>query len=96
LSLVCAGVARYNVLIKAIVVKEYEAIACKRERRRILWTISALSREPRPVEAKKLPEREDHLRICLGHYRVLYGIDDLKRRITVFRIAKHRRQYIAG
>jgi mRNA-degrading endonuclease RelE of RelBE toxin-antitoxin system len=84
-------VARYKVLIKAIVVKEYEAIASERDRRRILWTISALSLEPRPAEAKNLPEREDHLRICLERYRVLYGIDDLKRRITVFRIAKHRR-----
>jgi mRNA-degrading endonuclease RelE of RelBE toxin-antitoxin system len=89
-------VARYKVLVKTIVVKEYEAIADKRDRRRILGTIAALTVESRPVGAKHLPECEDHLRIYLGRYRVLYEIDDLKRRITVFRIAKHRRQNLTG
>ena len=88
--------ARYKVLIKAIVVKEYEAISSKRARRRILWAISGLSTEPRPVQAKQLPEREHHLRLYLEHYRVLYGIDDVAKRITVFRIAKHGRQNLAG
>jgi mRNA-degrading endonuclease RelE of RelBE toxin-antitoxin system len=89
-------VARYNILIKTSVLNEYEAIASDVERRRILWAISGLSAEPRPVGAKNLPEREDHLRIYLGRYRVLYEINDSKRRITVFRIAKHRRQNLAG
>jgi mRNA-degrading endonuclease RelE of RelBE toxin-antitoxin system len=89
-------VARYKVLIKAIVVREYEAISSKRTRRRILWAISGLSIEPRPMQAKKLPEREHHLRLYLEHYRLLYGIDDVEKRITVFRIAKHGRQNLAG
>lgn len=88
--------ARYRILIKEIVVREYEAISSKSFRRRILWAISGLSIEPRPVQAKKLPEREHHLRFYLGHYRLLYGVDDVEKRITVFRIARNGRQNFAG
>ena len=79
-----------------MVVQEYEAISSERVRRRILWAISGLSTEPRPAHAKQLAEREHHLRLYLEHYRVLYGIDDGAKRITVFRIAKHGRQNLAG
>jgi len=60
-------VARYKVLIKAIVVKEYEAISSRRARRRILWAISGLSTEPRPAQAKQLPAQPsaDDLQSCL-------------------------------
>jgi hypothetical protein len=64
LFLVCGGVARYKILLKASVVREYEGIAAKADRRRVLWTIAALTIDPRPAVARKLPEREDHHRIC--------------------------------
>jgi mRNA-degrading endonuclease RelE of RelBE toxin-antitoxin system len=96
LYVVYAGVARYKILVKTIVMMEYEAIAEKFDRRRVLGTIASLLTEPRPAGAKNLPERDNHLRIYLGPYRLLYGIDDQKGQITVFRIAKHRRKNFAG
>jgi mRNA-degrading endonuclease RelE of RelBE toxin-antitoxin system len=88
-------VAPYKILLKANVVREYEEIESRVDRRRVLWTMSALTADPRPVEAKKLPEHEDHHRICLERYRVVYRIDDLHNQVTVFRIAHRRRQHFA-
>jgi mRNA-degrading endonuclease RelE of RelBE toxin-antitoxin system len=85
-------VARYKVLLKATVVAEYEAIYSKVDRRRILWTIAALTAQPRPAVGEKLPESEVRHRISLKHYRVIYQIDDFQRLVTVFRIAHRRRQ----
>jgi len=92
LFLVCDGVARYKILLKATVVEEYEAIASKGDRRRVLWTIGSLTAEPRPVEARALPEREAQYRIWLKPYRVIYQVDDCQKHVTVFRIAHRRRQ----
>jgi mRNA interferase RelE/StbE len=92
LYLVYVDVARYKILFKATVVKEYEAIASKAERRRVLWMIAALTDDPRPPEASKLPEHEDRHRICLTHHRVIYQIDDFQKQVTVFRIVNRGRQ----
>ena len=88
--------ARYKVLCKGNVLREYEAIATESDRRRVLWAIGGLTDEPRPPEARQLPEHEDCLRISIEHYRVIYEIDDNHRQVTVFRIAPHRRQNPAG
>jgi mRNA interferase RelE/StbE len=95
LFLVCDDVARYKILFKATVVREYEEIGSKRDRRRVLWTMAALADDPRPAKARTLPEREDHHRICLGHHRVVYRIDDRQKQVTVFRIAHRRRHHSA-
>ena len=88
--------ASYKIRVKAAVVSEYEAIASKADRRRVLWKIAALKENPRPVEAIKLPEREDQHRICLQRHRVIYQIDDLHKQVTVFRIANRRRRNSTG
>jgi mRNA-degrading endonuclease RelE of RelBE toxin-antitoxin system len=82
-------VARYKILLKESVVREYEAIAHEADRRRVLWAIGGLTDDPRPAAAKKLPEREDHLRIFTKCHRVIYEIDDFQKQVTVFRIISH-------
>lgn len=89
----CEGVARYKVICKTTIVREFLAIESEPDRQRVLWTIAGLIYKPRPKKAKKLPERNDQLRICLDPYRVIYGVDDARRQVTVFRIATHRRQH---
>jgi mRNA-degrading endonuclease RelE of RelBE toxin-antitoxin system len=96
LFLACAGVARYKILLKASVVREYEAVESKADRRRLLWLFAALAIDPRPVEARKLPEHEDCHRICLKRHRVIYQIDDFQKQVTVFRIAHRGRRHPAG
>ena len=92
LFLVCDAVARYKVCLKPTVVREYEEIESRIDRRRVLWKIGALAEDPRDAEAKKLPESEDRYRICLEHHRVVYHVDDRRKQVTVFRIAQRRRQ----
>jgi mRNA-degrading endonuclease RelE of RelBE toxin-antitoxin system len=96
LFLVYEDVASYKILLKATVAREYEEIESKADRRRILWKIAALMEDPRPAEAKKLPEREGQHRICLQRYRVIYQIDDFQKQVTVFRIANRRRRNSTG
>jgi mRNA-degrading endonuclease RelE of RelBE toxin-antitoxin system len=90
---VCDGVASYKVFLKATVAREYEEIDSKADRRRILGKIVALTANPRPAEAIKLPESDDLYRVCLAHHRVIYQIvDDPQKQVTIFRIADRRRQ----
>jgi mRNA-degrading endonuclease RelE of RelBE toxin-antitoxin system len=96
LFLVCDVVASYKLLLKATVAREYEEIESRADRRRILWKIAALTENPRPAEAKKLPERDDQHRICLERHRVIYQIDDFQKQVTVFRIANRRRRNSTG
>ena len=92
LFLVYGVVARYKILLKKSAVREFEAIDIPADRQRVLWAIGGLTEDPRPAAAKKLPEREDHLRIFTKCHRVIYEIDDLKKQVTVFRIVNHGRQ----
>jgi len=91
LSRDCDDVESYKVCLKATVAREYEEIASRTDRRRVLGKIAALSDNPRDAEASKLPETEDFYRICLAHHRVVYQIDDTRKQVTIFRIAHRRR-----
>ncbi|MFJ2368251.1 type II toxin-antitoxin system RelE/ParE family toxin [Microbacterium sp. NPDC087665] len=64
-------------------------------RRRILYGISALERDPRPPGVRKLAGFGDAWRIRIGDYRVLYEVVDSRVIVTVFRIA-HRRDVYDG
>jgi mRNA-degrading endonuclease RelE of RelBE toxin-antitoxin system len=88
----CGAVVRYNVLLKATVADEYEALGSKADRRRVLAKLAALTGDPRPLESICLPERENCRRICLAHHRLIYRIDDSHQQITVYRIAPRRRR----
>jgi mRNA-degrading endonuclease RelE of RelBE toxin-antitoxin system len=96
LFLACDVVASYKIALKATVAGEYEAIASKADRRRVLWKIAALTENPRPVEAIKLPERQDQHRISLERHRIIYQIDDIHKQVMVFRIANRRRRNSTG
>jgi mRNA-degrading endonuclease RelE of RelBE toxin-antitoxin system len=89
-------VASYKILLKATVAREYEEIESRADRRRILSKIAALMEDPRPAEAKKMPERDHQHRICLERHRVIYQIDDFQKQVTVFRIANRRRRNSTG
>ena len=49
--------------------------------------ISALEQEPRPTRVRKLAE-SGLWRIRVGHYRVVYAIDDKEGLVTVVRVAR--------
>jgi mRNA interferase RelE/StbE len=49
--------------------------------------------EPRPYKSKKLSGGGSKWRIRIGDYRILYEVDDLKKLVTVYRIAHRREVY---
>lgn len=61
---------------------------------RIDQQIMLLGRNPRPSGCKKLRSQTPMAwRIRVGKYRILYCIDDQKRRITIYRIGHRREVY---
>jgi len=52
--------------------------------------IDTLEQNPRPPDAKKLKGGAGYS-LRIGAYRVLYGLDDKARTVTIYRV-KHRRE----
>jgi mRNA interferase RelE/StbE len=60
--------------------------------RRILKKVRALSKEPRPPGCLKLTG-EDGYRLRIGDHRVLYRIDDVSKRVFVYRVKPRKDAY---
>lgn len=56
---------------------------------RILKRIERLAQNPRPDGCRKLQGASDLWRIRVGDYRVLYGVDDIRRFVDVIAV-RHR------
>jgi mRNA interferase RelE/StbE len=59
-------------------------------REKVIEGIRKLQDNPRPAHSKKLAGREGW-RLRMGNYRVIYGIDDPARIVTVLHVG-HRRE----
>ncbi len=80
----------YSVTFKASALKELNELNNK-DIKRIMEKITALEKEPRPVNCKKLTGSNENLyRIRIGVYRVIYNIDDGIRVVNV-RDVGHRK-----
>ena len=64
----------------------------RRDLDRVREAITDLSEEPRPPGCKKLTGREAW-RIRVGHYRVIYEIEDAIRVVTVVEVGHRRDVY---
>jgi len=81
----------YKVFFKKPALKELDAIP-KKDLKRILAAIEALSEDPRPPQACKLCAAEKY-RLRQGVYRVLYTIEDDRLVVCVVRVAHRREAY---
>ena len=81
--------AKYEISVKKSAVKELEDIP-KKELRKIIKKIQALSSEPRPQGSQKLSHKEQY-RIRQGDYRVIYSIDDDNLAVHIIKVG-HRRE----
>ena len=79
---------RYRVLVRKSVSKDLDRIT-KKDARRIVKAMRALSDDPRPPQSKKLSGEEKY-RLRCGAYRIIYEIQDEQLVICVVRI-RHRR-----
>jgi mRNA interferase RelE/StbE len=83
--------ASYSLLFKRSVAKDLRSIP-KKDVRRILKRIEALSEDPRPRGSEKLTDQERY-RIRQGAYRILYEIHDKVLVIVVGKVAKRSHAY---
>lgn len=60
--------------------------------RRVVEAMRALGGVPRPLDTRKLKAREGY-RIRVGHYRVLYTVDDRAGVVRVYRLGHRREVY---
>jgi mRNA interferase RelE/StbE len=79
----------YSIVFARSARKELLALPTK-VAQRVLDNIERLERDPRPPGCKKLEGSVNLWRIRIGHYRVLYAIDDEQRVIDVIAV-RHRR-----
>ena len=85
---------KYRVSIKRSAVKEIEAIARKKERRRIIRRIGQLADNPRPPGSSQL-SGHDRYRLRQGVYRIIYSIDDFDVVVVVVKVG-HRKDVYRG
>jgi mRNA interferase RelE/StbE len=86
-------VAEYNLLIKATVAKEIEAIGAKADRQRVVRRIQAMAKNPRPHDSEKLAGYANRYRLRQGNYRIVCLIDDGRREITIFKVGHRKDVY---
>ena len=79
----------YEIIIKPSAQRDLDAFPPK-EVQRIATRISLLVTDPRPYGSQEL-SGADSYRIRSGNCRVLYEVDDGRKRVFIFRI-KHRRE----
>jgi mRNA interferase RelE/StbE len=79
---------RYEILVRKSVSKDLDQIT-KKNARRIVKAMRALSDDPRPPQSKKLTGEEKY-RLRCGSYRIIYEIQDRQLIICIVRI-RHRR-----
>ncbi len=60
---------------------------------RLVARIEALASNPRSPACEKLAGQTHAYRARQGDYRVLYTVDDVERRVVVFRIGHRREVY---
>lgn len=82
--------ASYRIVFKPSVEKDLRALP-KSVVARILERIESLKDDPLPRQSIKLAGAEQLYRIRIGDYRIVYGVDNKARQITVH-YARHRRE----
>jgi len=88
-----SGVGRFRIEIKPSAAREIEAVGQKKDRRRIVAAISALSDDPRPQGCEKLSGRNDRYRVRIGDYRIVYAIEDGRLVVYVVKVGHRREVY---
>jgi len=86
-------VGTYRLLINTSARKELEAVGTRADRQRLVRRIQALAGEPRPPGCEKSSGSGDRYRVRQGRYRVVYGVDDSSRTVTVVKIGHRRDVY---
>ncbi len=83
--------AKYKIYFKKSVEKDFRTIT-KKDLRKIIGRIEALSEDPRPPGHEKLTGRERY-RVRQGLYRIIYSIQDKELTIWVVKVGHRKDVY---
>ena len=78
----------YEIRLRRAAQKELDA-SLGRDYKMLARAISGLEQNPRPPGVKKLAD-SDLWRVRIGHYRIVYAIDDENKLVTVVRVARRK------
>jgi mRNA interferase RelE/StbE len=79
----------YQVTFAASALQEFRALSWD-IKNRLRLSVDGLRENPRPPGVRKIQGRENLYGLRIGSYRLVYEIDDQKRKIRVIRV-RHRR-----
>ncbi|MGH2453771.1 MAG: type II toxin-antitoxin system RelE family toxin [bacterium] len=86
--------ASYRIVLKPSVEKDLRSLPSSALRR--VWDrLRALADAPHPQESVKLTGTERLYRIRVGNYRIIYGVDNNAKLVTVHYV-RHRREVYRG
>jgi mRNA interferase RelE/StbE len=75
----------YQIRLTKLAVKDLRSLQ-RADQRRVRRAIDELAANPRPRGCQKVRGNESRLRIRIGRIRVIYDVDDKRRRIEVARV----------
>ena len=78
----------YEIRLRRAAQKELDAIS-GRHYKMLARAISNLEQNPRPSKVKKLAD-SGLWRVRIGHYRIVYAIDDENKLVTIVRVARRK------
>lgn len=82
----------YNIEFLASAAKEFKSLDTNMKRR-IGSVINDLQNNPRPIGMRKLKGHDRLYRLRVGHFRVVYEIDDHTKTILITRIRRRQEAY---
>jgi len=83
---------RYTLEFTASAAREFRALDRKKQRR-ISTKVSELANDPFPAGVRKFQGEEDHWRIRVGDYRVIYRVEKCRVVIVIVKIGHRREVY---
>ncbi len=78
----------YEIRLRRAAQKELDA-SFGRDYKMLARAISGLEQKPRPPRVKKLAD-SGLWRVRIGHYRIVYAIDDENKLVTIVRVARRK------
>ena len=82
----------YTIEFTASALREFRALD-RQLQRRVATKVSELAEDPFPAGARKFQGEDDHWRIRVGDYRVIYRIEKHRVVIVIVRIGHRREVY---
>lgn len=78
----------YEIRLRRAAQKELDA-SSGRDYKMLARAVSGLEQNPRPPGVKKLAD-SGLWRVRIGHYRIVYAIDDENKLVTIVRVARRK------